>query len=174
MTCSDGLIQSLSLAVKVDCSSSKCPKSGYLHSECYEKWEEWLVNMASKLGRGRSWTEQQRQHNLWTKGYDLVAKSCRCDCGGFLKRDIDWVAPVPKDNEGVDVVLEDKKKKKEKLKVKPKLNIPVDKMSDKRNIGSWMDRKQIPPSSHMKDMNEDTETGVFKSCFAGTFKATPH
>ena len=83
---------------------------------------------------------------MWAnKGYDLVFKSCICDCGhGSLRKvgrtsiietvsvhcvqDVDWVPPKPAPVEGGGQVQEkEKKKKKEKTegKLRPKLNFAV-------------------------------------------------
>merc|ERR1712202_88126 len=84
-----------SSVVKVSCSSGKCPKSGFMHTECFDKWEDLIVGFLAKQGRGRTWSDKQRYANVWAnKGYDLVFKTCACDCGhGSLRKDLDFVPP---------------------------------------------------------------------------------
>jgi len=126
-----------SSVVKVLCSSGKCPKSGLMHSECFDKWEDLIVGFLAKQGRGRTWSDKQRYANVWAnKGYDLVFKTCACDCGhGSLRKDLDYV-PAPAPVEGGAVggagpaqaqqdAPDKKKKKKEKTSLKPKLNFSV-------------------------------------------------
>ena len=101
--------------------------SGYMHTECFNKYEEIIVGYMSKAGRGRTWNDKQRYANVWAnKGYDLVFKTCVCDCGhGSLRKDVDWVAPKPEAE--AQAAPPEKKKKKEKAegKLKPKLNFTV-------------------------------------------------
>eukprot|EP00092_Neocalanus_flemingeri_P014594 GFUD01015744.1.p1 GENE.GFUD01015744.1~~GFUD01015744.1.p1 ORF type:complete len:1900 (-),score=604.03 GFUD01015744.1:235-5934(-) len=122
--------------VRVICSSGKCPKSGFMHEACFEKWEDLIVGFLAKQGRGRTWSDKQRYANVWAnKGYDLVFKHCACDCGhGSYRKDLDFVQPkvadvavaagavaAPPQGEAQDK----KKKKKEKTSLKPKLNFSV-------------------------------------------------
>ena len=82
----------------------------------------------------------QRYANVWAnKGYDLVFKTCACDCGhGSLRKDQDFVAAGGAEGGGAGVagaaaapaqaqpdVFDKKKKKKEKTSLKPKLNFSV-------------------------------------------------
>lgn len=39
--------------------SGKCDKSGYMHLDCFTKYEELIVGYMSKAGRGRTWNEKQ-------------------------------------------------------------------------------------------------------------------
>merc|ERR1712013_943713 len=48
-----------SSVVKVLCSSGKCPKSGLMHTECFDKWEDLIVGFLAKQGRGRTWSDKQ-------------------------------------------------------------------------------------------------------------------
>jgi len=127
-----------SSVVKVLCSSGKCPKSGLMHTECFDKWEDLIVGFLAKQGRGRTWSDKQRYANVWAnKGYDLVFKTCACDCGhGSLRKDLDYVpAPVPVEGaaggggagpaQAQQDAPDKKKKKKEKTSLKPKLNFSV-------------------------------------------------
>ena len=112
----------------IECTSSgKCTMSGYMHTECFAKYEEIIVGYMSKAGRGRTWNDKQRYANVWAnKGYDLVFKTCVCDCGhGSLRKDVDWVPP--KAEAEAQAPPPEKKKKKEKAegKLKPKLNFAV-------------------------------------------------
>ena len=114
VVCAKPSLTPLTEVVKVVCSSAVCPQSGLLHSSCFSKWESGLLLLLARVGRGRTWTEKQRQANLWThKGYDLIFKSCQCNCGhGSLRKDLDYQPPEQRRQE----------KKKEKTSQKPKLN----------------------------------------------------
>lgn len=89
-----GLIQTnnLSDCVRVICSNERCTAGQYMHRECFDAWEDGVLTYLKSIGRARSWSERQRQQNLWTKkGYDLVFKACGCKCGrGYMKKDLDW------------------------------------------------------------------------------------
>lgn len=138
--CSKPEITDQGSVVKVICSSGKCPKSGLMHLECFDKWEDLIVGFLAKQGRGRTWSDKQRYANVWAnKGYDLVFKTCACDCGhGSLRKDQDFVAAGGAEGGGAGVagaaaapaqaqpdVFDKKKKKKEKTSLKPKLNFSV-------------------------------------------------
>jgi len=97
------------------------------------------VGFLAKQGRGRTWSDKQRYANVWAnKGYDLVFKTCACDCGhGSLRKDLDYVQPPPAAVDGAaggggvgpaqaqQDAPDKKKKKKEKTSLKPKLNFSV-------------------------------------------------
>jgi len=136
--CSRPEITDQGSVVKVLCSSGKCPKSGLMHSECFDKWQDLIVGFLAKQGRGRTWSDKQRYANVWAnKGYDLVFKTCACDCGhGSLRKDLDFVpaaAPAeggaggggPGPAQAQPDAQDKKKKKKEKTSLKPKLNFSV-------------------------------------------------
>ena len=116
--CSQPEILQQSEAVRVPCSSGKCDRSGLMHLDCFVKWEQLVVALLSKSGRGRAWSDRQCSSNVWAdKGYDLVYKFCACDCGhGHLRKDLDWIAaPRPKD------LPTSHKKSKKKIGLKPTL-----------------------------------------------------
>ena len=48
-----------STVTRVICNSGKCNQSGYMHAECFTKYEDALVNFMSKQGRGRTWNDKQ-------------------------------------------------------------------------------------------------------------------
>lgn len=89
-----GLIQleNLKDCMRVICSNEQCTAGQYMHRECFDAWEDGVLSYLKSIGRARSWSDRQRQQNLWTKkGYDLVFKACGCKCGrGYLKKDLDW------------------------------------------------------------------------------------
>ncbi|XP_050081885.1 headcase protein [Anopheles aquasalis] len=89
-------LEDLRDCVRVLCSNDSCTAGQYMHRECFEQWEEGILGYLKSIGRARSWSEKQRQQNLWTKkGYDLVYKMCGCKCGrGHLKKDLDWIVPT--------------------------------------------------------------------------------
>ena len=57
--CSKPEITEQSSVVKVLCSSGKCPKSGLMHTECFDKWEDLIVGFLAKQGSGRTWSDKQ-------------------------------------------------------------------------------------------------------------------
>merc|ERR1719347_120427 len=73
--CSKPLIVDVSSCVRVVCSSAVCPESGLMHAACFSKYTSCLLLLMGRVGRARTWSDKQRQANLWTKGYDLVFKS---------------------------------------------------------------------------------------------------
>lgn len=109
-----GLIQANNLhdCVRVICSNERCTAGQYMHRECFEAWEDGVLTYLKSIGRARSWSDRQRQQNLWTKkGYDLVFKACGCKCGrGYLKKDMDWQAT----NDRNSIIDDDATKKKKK------------------------------------------------------------
>lgn len=125
-----GLISSDQLhdAVKIICTNENCTAGQYMHAECFEQWEQSVLNYLKSIGRARSWSDKQRQQNLWTKkGYDLVYKVCGCRCGrGHIKKDLDWSPPITTTLFGgskLDDECNKKKKKKNRNNQKPSLAI---------------------------------------------------
>lgn len=109
--------------VRVICNNENCTSGQYMHRECFDAWEEGVLTYLKTIGRARSWSDRQRQQNLWTKkGYDLVFKACTCKCGrGHLKKDMDWTAPNVTNHSDEDA--NKKKKKKNRNNQKPALAI---------------------------------------------------
>lgn len=89
-------------AVKVICNNENCQEGIWMHANCFNRWEEQVLNFLSSCGRARSWNDKQRQQNIWTKkGYDLAYKACNCKCGrGHLRKDVDYVPQPPKIDDG--------------------------------------------------------------------------
>lgn len=114
-------------AVKVICTNENCAAGQYMHAECFEQWEQSVLNYLKSIGRARSWSDKQRQQNLWTKkGYDLVYKVCNCRCGrGHIKKDLDWSPPITTTLFGgkLDDEMNKKKKKKNRGNQKPTLGM---------------------------------------------------
>ena len=81
-------------AVRVICNNDSCKEGNWMHSDCFQEWEQQVLSFLRSCGRARSWSEKQRLQNLWTKkGYDLVYRACDCKCGkGHLRKDTDYVA----------------------------------------------------------------------------------
>lgn len=79
--------------VRVSCSNEKCPFSSYMHLECFDTFEEYVLSCLRGMSRARNWSEKQRKQNLWNKkGYDLIFKFCTCRCGkGSLRKDLNHV-----------------------------------------------------------------------------------
>jgi len=112
--CSKPLIVDVSSCVRVVCSSAVCPESGLMHAACFSKYTSCLLLLMGRVGRARTWSDKQRQANLWTKGYDLVFKSAACNCGhGSIRKDLE--------SEQQSKQAEPKKVKSAKV-LKPKLN----------------------------------------------------
>ncbi|XP_055377375.1 headcase protein-like isoform X1 [Condylostylus longicornis] len=121
-------VDDLSECIRVICNNENCTAGQYMHRECFESWEQTVLNTLKSIGRARSWSDRQRQQNLWTKkGYDLVYKACGCKCGrGHLKKDLDWTPPPPQNTNVFgrsDDESNKKKKKKNKNNQKPTLTI---------------------------------------------------
>ena len=105
-------------AVRIICSNENCTAGQYMHAECFDQWEQTVLSYLKSIGRARSWSDKQRQQNLWTKkGYDLVYKVCGCRCGrGHIKKDLNWVVPITPLLYGGQLEDEANKKKKKKSK----------------------------------------------------------
>lgn len=129
-------LDDLSDCVRVICNNENCASGQYMHRECFELWEQGVLNSIKSVGRARSWSDRQRAQNLWTKkGYDLVVKSCSCKCNrGHIRKDLDWTAPVSPTNSlhltnnnnifingKVDDEASKKKKKRNRQNQKPAL-----------------------------------------------------
>jgi len=124
-------------AVAMTCTNQECTYcpggKGWLHEECFDRFQDMALNALSKTGRARNWTSQQSMMNLWTKkGYELVSKACSCLCDkGYLRKNLDVFkvvdgskAPIAQDSDPVSApstpTLEPKKKtKKEKRDKSP-------------------------------------------------------
>lgn len=120
--------------VRVICNNENCTTGQYMHRECFESWEQSVLSYLKSIGRARSWSERQRQQNLWTKkGYDLVFKACGCKCGrGHLRKDLDWSPPQSAANSIFGKLDDDankKKKKKNRQNQKPVLTISTNSSS---------------------------------------------
>jgi len=89
----------LSTTVRLLCSNTHCTQSRFMHRECFEVWQESILNFLGNLKNGgkrnRQWTEKQRTANLWKQaGYHLVVEACGCRCGeGHLRKDLNWLPP---------------------------------------------------------------------------------
>ncbi len=88
-------VEDLSDAVKVICTNESCELSPYLHSACFEAFEDLALQCLKTCSRAKGWSEKQKLQNLWTKrGFDLVYKACECNCGrGHIKKDLEWSPP---------------------------------------------------------------------------------
>jgi len=79
--------------VKITCSNENCEGSPYMHTACFQAFEETALAFLRGQGRAKGWSDKQKLQNLWTKrGYDLVYKACECLCGhGHLRKDLDFI-----------------------------------------------------------------------------------
>lgn len=122
-------------AVKVSCNNDNCTAGNFMHRECFDHWEQSVLTYLKNCGRAKSWSDRQRQQNLWTKkGYDLAYKACACQCErGHLRKDLDWNPSLlnigPKDND-----LNKKKKKKNRANSKPTLSISTLHNNNSNNV----------------------------------------
>lgn len=116
-------LEDLRDTIRVTCNNDTCLAGRFMHRECFESWEQSVLTFLKTSGRARSWSDRQRQQNLWTKkGYDLAFKACGCRCGrGHLKKDLDW-SPPPPGFRGPDDSAEICRKKKKKRVLRPALN----------------------------------------------------
>lgn len=85
-------LATLDTVTKVVCSNDACPASPYMHTPCFEAFQDHALAHLRASPRAKGWTEKQRAQNLWTKrGYDLVYRVCECVCGhGHIRKDLDW------------------------------------------------------------------------------------
>ncbi|XP_055551279.1 headcase protein-like, partial [Wyeomyia smithii] len=137
-------LEDLRDCVRVICNNENCSFGQYMHRECFDHWEESVLNYLKSIGRARSWSEKQRQQNLWTKkGYDLVFKACTCRCGrGHLRKDLDWIPPASLfSSTRLDEDSSKKKKKKNRQNQKPSLAIST-------SPGSHSSSSSNSPNSH--------------------------
>lgn len=108
----------LDTVVKTICSNENCQRSPYMHTACFQAFEETVLAYLKGQGRARAWSDKQKLQNLWTKrGYDLVYKACDCKCGhGHIRKDLDWMpnsaTTVLDNNNPVHVDQEGKRKRK--------------------------------------------------------------
>ena len=97
----------VSRTVKLICNNKACTHSRFMHSECFEVWQNNLLSQLNKTKEGqkklRNWSEKQKLQNLWKQqGYNLVIDACHCKCGeGSLRKDLNWVPPKPTGSGGL-------------------------------------------------------------------------
>lgn len=115
----------LPTSVRVICNNDACQQSGYMHSECFDDFEEEILAYLRGTGRARSWSEKQRRQNIWTKkGYDLAYKCCACQCGkGHLRKDLEYQPPNLDEVVGHLQNQVKGKRKKKKASEKPTVNV---------------------------------------------------
>lgn len=116
----------LPTSVRVICNNDACQQSGYMHTECFDDFEEEILAYLRGTGRARSWSEKQRRQNIWTKkGYDLAYKCCACQCGkGHLRKDLEFLPPKPEEVGQLHLQNQIKgKRKKKKGNEKPSVNV---------------------------------------------------
>lgn len=139
-------------AVRVICTSESCSVGQYMHAECFEQWEQSVLSYLKSIGRARSWTDKQRQQNLWTKkGYDLVYKVCGCRCGrGHIKKDLDWAPPITANLFGgrLEEDALKKKKKKNKNNQKPALSLAT---STPNGTAAYQQNQMMKMSTNISD-----------------------
>ena len=143
----------LSDSVRLICNNEQCRQSGYMHSECFETFEDDILTFLRGTGRARSWSEKQRRQNIWTKkGYDLAYKSCACLCGkGHLRKDLEFLPPPDEEDEqqggAAQTQAKTKRRKKTKSNDKPMVGVPARprRSSQSSNCESPPERSPISP-----------------------------
>ena len=120
----------LSCTVKLICNNTSCTQSRFMHRECFEVWQESVLNYLNKLKDGqkktRNWSDKQKLQNLWKQGYNLVIEACGCRCGhGHLRKDLNWMPPKSQSNSGPnsDSEKHKRRRKKSSKNSKPALTI---------------------------------------------------
>jgi len=89
----------LSTTVRLECSNQHCTQSRFMHTDCFEVWQDNLLAFLNKLKdggkRGKQWSDKQKQMNLWKQpGYHMAVEACGCRCGeGHLRKDLNWTPP---------------------------------------------------------------------------------
>ncbi|XP_058812856.1 headcase protein [Topomyia yanbarensis] len=143
-------LEDLRDCVRVICNNDNCTIGQYMHRECFEHWEEGVLNYLKSIGRARSWSDKQRQQNLWTKkGYDLVFKACTCKCGrGHIRKDLDWNPPTSLFATRLDDDSNKKKKKKNRQNQKPTLAISTSPSSQSSSSSNSPNSHGTTPGSH--------------------------
>eukprot|EP00095_Tigriopus_kingsejongensis_P010680 maker-scaffold261_size233860-snap-gene-0.14 protein:Tk10680 transcript:maker-scaffold261_size233860-snap-gene-0.14-mRNA-1 annotation:"headcase protein" len=153
-------------AVKIICSNDQCTTSPYLHSACFESFEDSVLQYLKSCPRAKSWTEKQRIQSLWTKrGYDLIYKACDCVCGhGHIRKDLDWIQPnpppgraaaalLPRHDSGGSIFLRRQDYSSFNVLPKHKINSYHIKMEDECSIGNDETRIFILSSYASNKMN---------------------
>ena len=118
--------------VKITCSNETCEQAPYMHTACFQAFEENALAFLRGQGRAKGWSDRQKLQNLWTKrGYDLVYKACECLCGhGHIRKDLDFILPTVENSGNMNFTAdnlaasevataaeaEDKKRKRKKTK----------------------------------------------------------
>ena len=59
VTCESREIVDWSDVVKVICNSAHCDQSGFMHVDCFDKFQGQVLLFLSKQGRGRTWNDKQ-------------------------------------------------------------------------------------------------------------------
>ena len=90
----------VSRSVKLICTNPLCTLNLFMHTDCFEVWQNSLLSRLNKSKEGqkklRHWSEKQKLQNLWKQqqGYNLVSEACACKCGeGTVRKHLNWVPP---------------------------------------------------------------------------------
>jgi len=157
----------VSCSVKLLCNNPNCTQSRFLHSDCFETWQQELIVKyfnRSKEGqkKTRNWSEKQKLQNLWKpQGYSLVSEACACNCGGgLLRKDLNWIPPKSSSsNSGQNSDSEKQKRRRKKSSKNNKTALTIGlptfvnglqivKRSDNQGIPSNRQRTNSMSSSH--------------------------
>ncbi|KAI8519007.1 hypothetical protein Bbelb_022640 [Branchiostoma belcheri] len=78
--------------VRMECTNTKCDQGNLMHKSCFEAYEEFLVKVLVKSGRSTRMrcTDAQMRQGLWTKIWYNTSKCSICNCGGHLRKDVEW------------------------------------------------------------------------------------
>lgn len=159
-------------AVKVVCTNTSCPYSKFMHADCFQVWEESVLNFLKTCGRARSWSDKQRLQNLWTKrGYDLAYKACACNClHGHLRKDLNWVPPRPQ-HSSADSDSERQRRRKNSKNSKPALTIGLPTFTlGPHQVMKRSDAQGIPPLSRIRT-NSVSSTASGSSSFSSSLSS---
>ena len=56
-------------AIRVICSNRECNRGSFMHKICFDLWElNVVLKQLALSGPARSWSDKQRQQNVWKKG----------------------------------------------------------------------------------------------------------
>lgn len=74
-------------AVDVQCTNPDCDQPTVMHAQCFETFENNLLEGLSQQARYKQVSSRKIQFDLWTENaYTLVYKLCTCDCSkGIVK-----------------------------------------------------------------------------------------
>jgi len=157
----------VSSTVKLICNNSACSQSRFMHRDCFETWQDSILNYLNKTKEGqrkvRNWSEKQKLQNLWKpQGYNLVIEACSCRCGGGqLRKDLNWVPPKSANNSGPnsDSEKQKRRRKKSSKNSKPALTIGLPTFVNGLQIVKRSDSQGIPSNRQRTNSMSSSNSG---------------